>query len=139
MKTKTYILKVFQKLNLFLKLYVVFMREREDLRTLKELVLLEKQLQEVRLQDKLRKQNYHIKTEKLFEPVTDTMKVTAENLTKSMTESFIMNDKALKNLNIIFSEKDNDRGILAIHLLTLLFEKTNPEKTSQFKLVKDYK
>ena len=49
-----------------------------------------------------------------------------------------MNNKVLKNLNIIFSEKDNDRGILASHLLTLLFEKTTPEKTSQFKLVKDY-
>ena len=34
-----------------------------------------------------------------------------------MTESFIMNDKALKNLNNIFSEKNNDRGILASHLL----------------------
>ena len=56
------------------------------------------------------------------------MKNTAQILTKSMTESFIMNDKALKNLNIIFSEKNNDRSILASHLLTLLFEKTIPEK-----------
>ena len=67
--------------------------------------MLENQVQEVRLQDELGKQNYHIKTENLFEPVTDTMKNTAEILTKSMTESFIMNDKALKNLNNIFSEK----------------------------------
>ena len=105
MKTKTHILKVFQKLNLFSKIYVVFMREREDLRTLKKLVLLENQLQEVRLQDELGKQNYRIKTEKLFEPVTDTMKNTDENLTKAMTESFIMNDKALNILNDNFSEK----------------------------------
>ena len=79
MKTKIHILNVFQKLNPFLKIKVVFNRDREDLRNLNELVLLENQIQEVRLQDELGKQNYHIKTEKLFEPVTDTMKNTAEN------------------------------------------------------------
>ena len=138
MKTKTHILNVFQKLNLFLKINVVFMLERENLRTLKEIVLLENHVQEVRLQDKLGKQNYHIKTENLFEHVTDTMKNSAEKLTKALTESSIMNDKDFNFLNIIFSEKNFDTGILASQLLTLLFEKTNPEKTSQSKLVKDY-
>ena len=99
--------------------------------------MLENQVQELRLQE-LGKQNYHFKTEKLFEPVTDTMKNSAEKLTKALTESSIMNDKDFNFLNIIFSEKNFDTGILASQLLTLFFEKTNPEKTSQSKLVKDY-
>ena len=81
MKTQTHILNVFQKLNPFSKIKVVFNRDREDLRILNELVLLENQVEEVRFQDDLGKHNYHIKTEKLFQQVTDTMKNTAEILT----------------------------------------------------------
>ena len=42
---------------------------------LNDLVSLQKQVQEVRLQDKLGKQKYHHKTEQLFEPVTDIEKI----------------------------------------------------------------
>ena len=61
MKTKTHILNVFQKLNPFLKIKVVFNRDREDLRNLNKLVLLENQIQEVRLQDELGKQTITLK------------------------------------------------------------------------------
>ena len=59
-------------------------RDREDLVILEELVTLENQVEAVRLQDNLVKQNYHHKTEKFFEPVTDTIKNTSENLIKSL-------------------------------------------------------
>ena len=94
-------------------------KDREDTEVLDKLVSLENQVQEVGLKDKLDKKNYHHKTEKLFEPVTDTIKNTSENLTKATTESFIMNVKALNNLNDNFSGKNNDRSILASHLLTI--------------------
>ena len=53
-------------------------KNKEVLEKLNELVSLHNQVQEVRLQDKLRKQNYHTTAEKLFEPVTDTIKNTSE-------------------------------------------------------------
>ena len=74
-------------------------KNREDLENLNELVSLQNQVQEVRLQDKLGEQNYYHKTEKLFELVTDTKRNTSENLTKAITESSIKNNKALENLN----------------------------------------
>ena len=48
-------------------------KDREDLQNLIEIKTLQNQIQEVRLQDKLGKQNYHHKTEKLIESVTDTI------------------------------------------------------------------
>ena len=42
------------------------------------------------------------------------------------------------NLNNKLVEIMNDRGILATYLMTPLSKITNPENTSQFKLVKDH-
>ena len=47
------------------------------------------------------------------------------------------NNKVLKNLNDKFLETMNDRVILATYLMSLPSKITNPEYTSQFKLVKD--
>ena len=46
----------------------------EDLKELNQLVSLQSQVQEDRLQDKLGEQSYHHKLEKLFEPVFDIIK-----------------------------------------------------------------
>ena len=47
------------------------------------------------------------------------------------------NNKAIENINIKLLEKLNDRGILASYLMSSLTKITNPENSSQFKLVKD--
>ena len=54
-----------------------------------------------------------------------------------MTESSIKNNKALENINDKLLEIINDRGIIASYLLSPLSKITNPEKTTQFKIVKD--
>ena len=110
---------------------------REDLQNLNELVSLQNQVNEVRLQDKLGEQNYHEDSKKIFKPMTDAMKSTSENLTKAITESSKENNLALENLNNKLLEIKNDRGILATYLMSLLSKITNPENTTQFKLVKD--
>ena len=46
------------------------------------------------------------------------------------------NNKPLENLTNKFLEIMIDRGILASYLMSPLSNKTNPENTSQFKLVK---
>ena len=56
-------------------------------------------MEEVRLQDKLGKQNFHENTKKLFEPGNDTIKNTSEILTKTITETSLNNNRALENLN----------------------------------------
>ena len=58
-------------------------------------------------------------------------------MTKSITETSNNKNKALENLHNEFLEIMNDEGILASDLMSPLSEITNPENTSQFKLVTD--
>ena len=110
-------------------------KDREDLEKLEELVSLQSQVKAVRLQDKLGKQNFHEDMKKIFEPVTKSLENTSENLTKAITESSVENNKTIENLNNKLLEILNDRGILASYLMSPLSKITNPENTSQFKLV----
>ena len=112
-------------------------KNREDLENLEELASLENQVKVVKLQDKLGKQNFHEDMKKVFEPVTKSLENTSENLTKAITETSIKNKQAIENINNNRLEIMNDRGILATYLMSPLSRITNPENTSQFKLVKD--
>ena len=112
-------------------------KDREDLEKLNELASLQDQVKVVKLQDKLGEQNFHEDMKKVFEPVTKSLENTSENLTKAITESSKENNLALENLNNKLLEIMNDRGILATYLMSPLSKITNPENTTQFKLVKD--
>ena len=109
----------------------------EDLKKLDEVVSLQNQVKVVRLQDKLGKQNFHEDMKKVFEPVTKSLENTSEKLTRAITESSTKNNQAIENLNNKLPEIMNDRGILASYLMSPLSKITNPEKSSQFQLVKD--
>ena len=74
-------------------------RNVEDLRNLNQAVSLQNQVKVVRLQDKLDKQNFHEDITEVFEPLTNTLKKTSENITKTITESSINNNKAISDLN----------------------------------------
>ena len=112
-------------------------KDREDLENLNELVSLQDQVKAVRLQDKLGKQTFHENMKKVFELVTKSLESTSENLTKAITETSIKNNLAIENINNNLLEIMNDRGILATYLMSSLSIITNPENSSQFKLVKD--
>ena len=105
-------------------------RNVEDPQKLDELVLLQNQVNEVRSQDNLAKQNFHEDMEKIFEPVTKSIKDVSEEVTKTITETSIKNNKAMENLNEKLVEILNDRDIIASYLLSPLSKSTNPEKTS---------
>ena len=102
-----------------------------------ELDLLQNQAQEVRLQDKLGKQNYYHQTEKLFEPVTDIIKNTSEIITKILTENSVNSNKAIENLNENILEMMNDKGLVTPYLGSPLVNLFKPENKSQFGLEKD--
>ena len=112
-------------------------KDREDLEKLNELVSLQYQVKTVRLQDKLGKQNFHEDMKKVFEPVTRSLGITSQDITKTITESSIKNNQAIENLNNKLLKNMNDRGILASYLMSPLSKITNPENTTQFKLIKD--
>ena len=112
-------------------------KNREDLEKLEDLVSLQEQVKVVKLQDKLGEQNFHEDIKKVFEPVTKSLKNNSENLTKAITETSIKNNQAIENINNNLLEIMNDRGILATYLMSPLSRITNPENSSQFKLVKD--
>ena len=108
-------------------------KDREDLENLEELVSLQNQVKNVKLQDKLGKQNFHEDMKKVFEPVTKSL----ENTSQDITKTSIKNNQAIENLNNKLLEIMNERGILAAYLMSPLSKITNPENTTQFKLVKD--
>ena len=74
---------------------------------------------------------------KVFEPVSKSLENTSEILTKAITDSSIKNNQAIENINNNLLEIMNDRGILATYLMSPLSKITNPENSSQFKLLKD--
>ena len=113
-------------------------KDREDLENLNELVSLQDQVKTVRMQEKLGKQNFHKDMKKVFEPVTKSIENTSQNITKTITETSVKNNQAIENLDKKLLKIMNDRGILANYLMSLLPRITNPENTSQFKLVKDH-
>ena len=90
----------------------------------------------IKLQDKLGKQNFHEDVKKVFEPVTKSLENTYQDITKAIAESSSNSNKAIENLNNKLLEIMNDRGILAYYLMSPLSKITNPENSSQFKLVK---
>ena len=112
-------------------------KDREDLEKLNEAVSLQNQVKVVRLQDKLGKQNFHEDMTKVFEPLTDTLKKTSENITKTITENSINNNKAIENLNEKILELMNDKGLIAPYLTTSLVEVFKKDNKSQFSLRKD--
>ena len=111
-------------------------KDREDLENLNELVSLQEQVKVVKLQDKLGEQNFLENIKKVFEPVTKSIENTSQDITTIM-ETSLKNNEAIENLNDKLLEIMNDRGILASYLMSPLSRITNPENSSQFKLVKD--
>ena len=112
-------------------------RNVEDLQNLNEAVSLQNQVKYVRLQDKLGKQNFHEDMAEVFEPLTDTLKKTSENMTKSITENSINKNKAIENLNEKILELLNDKGMIAPFLVSSLVEVFKSDNKSQFRLRKD--
>ena len=111
-------------------------KDREDLEKFNELLSLQDQVKVVKLQDKLGKQTFHEDMKKVFEPILKSLENTSEYITKAITESSTKNNQAIEILNNKLLEIMNDRGILATYLMSALSKITNPEITSQFKIVK---
>ena len=112
-------------------------RNVEDLQNLNDAISLQNQLKIVRLQDKLGKQNFHENMEEVFEPLTNTLKKTSENITKAVTETSVDNIKAIENLNEMILELMNDKGLIAPYLASSLVEVFKKDNKSQFRLRKD--
>ena len=112
-------------------------RNIEDLQNLNDAVSLQNQMKVVRLQDKLGEQNFHEDKTKVFESLTDTLKKTSENITKTITENSINNNKAIEILNEKILETMNDKGMIAPYLTTSLVEVFKKDNRSQFRLRKD--
>ena len=108
-------------------------RNREDLEKLNEAVSLQNQVKFVRLQHKLGKQNFHEDMTKVFEPLTDTLKKTSENITKTITENSINNNKAIESLNEKVLESMNDKGLIDSSLIEVI----KSDNKGQFRLTKD--
>ena len=106
---------------------------REDLEKLNELVSLQNQVKTVRLQDKLGEQNFREDLEEVYEPVTKTIKNVSENISKTLTESSINNNKAIENLNEKVLKSMNDKGLIDSSLIEVL----KSDNKGQFRIIKD--
>ena len=68
--------------------------------------------------------------------MTDALKNTSENITKTLTENFISTNKAIKILKEKVLELMNDKGMIAPYLASSLINLFKPEIKSQFRLKK---
>ena len=109
---------------------------REDLENLNELASLQDQLKAEKLRDKLGKQNFHEDMKKVFEPMTDAIKNTSKNITKTTSETYNNNNKAIEKLNEKNLELMNNKGMIAPYLASSLVNHFKPENKSQFRLKK---
>ena len=112
-------------------------KDREDLQILEDLVSLKSQMKALRLQDKLGKQNFHEDIRKVYETVSNTMINTSEILTKTISGTYIINNKAIENLNEKVSELKNAKGMIAPYLASSLANLFKPENKSHIRLIKD--
>ena len=108
-------------------------KNREDLEKLNELVSLQNQVKDVRLQDKLGKQNFHEDMKKVFEPVTKSLESTSQDITKTITETSIKNNQAIENINEKVLESINDKGLIDSSLIDVI----KSDNKGQFRLSKD--
>ena len=108
-------------------------RNIEDLQNLNEAVSLQNQVKVVRLQDKIGEQNFHEDMKKVYEPLTNTIKTVSENISKTLTESSINNNKAIENLNEKVLESRNDKGLIDSSLIEVI----KSDNKGQFRLNKD--
>ena len=109
----------------------------EDLQKLDEAVSLQNQVKVVRLQDKLGKQKFHEDLKKVFEPVTKSLENTSRDITKTITETSINNNKAIEKLNERVLELMNDKGMITPYIASSLVNLFKPENKSQFRQIKD--
>ena len=112
-------------------------KDREYLENLNELASLQDKVKAVRLQYKLGKQNFHEDMKKVFEPVTKSLENTSQDITKTITESSINNNKAISDLNEKVLDSMNAKGLIAPYLASSLVNLFKPENRSQFRLRKD--
>ena len=113
-------------------------KNRGNLKNLNELVSLNNQVDELRLQDKLGKQNFHENAKKYMNQslISRTIHQYIQKLTETLTESSIRNNQTLENLNDKLLEMMNDRVILATYSMSPLLKITNLGKSTQLKFVK---
>ena len=109
----------------------------EELENLNELVSLQSQINEVRLQDKPGEQNFPQDKKKLFEPMTDAIKTACEILTKTIAETSIKNHKTIEYINEKVLELINDKGMIAPYLASSLVNLSGHEIKNQFRFKKD--
>ena len=76
---------------------------------------------------------------KVFEPMTDVIKNTSQDLTKTITESSIKDNKTISDLNEKVLKLLNNNVMMAPYLSSSLVNLVNPENKNQFKLIKDPK
>ena len=83
-------------------------KNRDDLEKLEAPASYKYQVEDCRLQDKLGNRTIMRIQKILFDPLTDTIVYTSEKLTENITETYVIDNKALESLNQKVSEVMND-------------------------------
>ena len=74
-------------------------KNRQGLENLNELISLQNQVKALKIQDRPGKQIFHEDLKNVFEPLTKIIKHTSQDVTKTITETSIENNKTLQIFN----------------------------------------
>ena len=82
-------------------------KNTDDSENLRKLAPLQRQTKVLRLQDKLGTQKFHYEVKEIFEPVTDTVKQTAQQTIGAVRGKANANALKTENVNKVINEKQN--------------------------------
>ena len=138
MKAKTLLLNVLRKQSLFSDDKCCIQLKIETIwKKIEELDSIQNQIKDLRLQDKLNQLTFHEEKKKLYEPFTNTIKTTSQDITKTITETSIEKNQGNSDLREKVSLLLNDKGMIAPYLASSsinLFKRINK---SQYIVMKD--
>ena len=109
-------------------------KKRDNLEKIEKLALLQNQVNNVRLQEKLGKQDFEEDLTKSLEPFSNTIKNTSGNISKTIMETSNKNNKANSDLNETALDLMNDKGMIAPYLGCSLVNLFKIENKSHSKL-----
>ena len=89
------------------------------------------------MQDILGKQNFLEDLKNVYEPFTNTIKDSSRDITNTMAQTSMENNKRIPNLNGQVLELMNDKRLIAQYIISSVVKLFKPENISQLKLKKD--
>ena len=116
---------------------IYLIKNKDDLKDLKEVADLQSKVKQVRLVEKLGKQGFHYDAKELFEPITKANTDTSQKLLEGAKSTKAIEELYESNVHVKALELMNKNGVINSSLITPLAKLLLPTNKSHFRLYDD--